>query len=160
MPTTPYTVTRRVVIDAPAERIFALIDNFHHWESWSPWEDIDPTMSRTYSGPDSGDGATYAWKGNRKAGEGSMRITNSREPHRVEIALRFLKPFPADNRVALTLEPAGESTTVTWTMSGAQRGIMAVAGRVYPMDKMIGKDFDKGLARLKRVAERAAGRQS
>lgn len=153
MPTTPYTVTRSTVVAAPVERIFGLINNFHHWESWSPWEDVDPALNRTYTGPDSGDGASYAWRGNRKAGEGSMTITNAREPQRVEIQLDFLKPVPAQNRVVFALEPQGEQTTVTWTMSGVQRGAYGLFTKVIPMDKILGKDFEKGLARLKRIAE-------
>ena len=132
-----------------------LIDDFHEWTQWSPWEDIDPEMQRTYSGPEAGRGARYAWKGNRKAGEGSMEITGS-GPDGVDIELRFLKPWKATNQVRLSLAPTTHGTDVTWTMTGEQTGLMALFGKVVPMDRLVGKDFEKGLARLKAVAEQTA----
>ena len=107
MAPTPYTVERSTVVAAPADRIYPLIVDFHEWPRWSPWEDIDPGMQRTYGGADSGVGATYAWSGNRKAGAGSMEITDVTEPTGVGIRLSFLKPFKAENRIVFDLQPEG-----------------------------------------------------
>ena len=150
---TPYTVVRTTTIDAPLETVHALVRDFHHWERWSPWEDIDPGMKRTYSGADAGVGAHYAWDGNRKAGKGSMTITGDR-PEQVDIDLHFDKPFKAENRIALALTPTGErSTAVEWRLTGELSGLTKLFSLVKPMDSLVGPDFEKGLARLKRVAE-------
>lgn len=147
-----YTVTRSVHVDADPARCHALVDDFHEWTKWSPWEDVDPDLQRTYSGADRGVGAHYAWSGNRKAGRGSMEIVGS-TPEQVDVDLRFEKPWKAENPVAFRFEPAGSGTRVTWTMSGENTGIAAVFAKVINMDRMLGNDFDKGLARLKAVAE-------
>lgn len=149
----PYTVTRTTTVDAPPHRVRALVHDFHAWPQWSPWEDLDPEMRRTFTGPDAGVGAAYAWEGNRKAGKGSMTVTGD-EPERVDIDLRFEKPFPAHNRIELLMTPLGEqSTAVEWRMHGELSGVMRVFSLIRSMDSMIGPDFDKGLARLKRAAE-------
>lgn len=154
----PYTVVRTITVDAPPERVRAFVHDFHLWPQWSPWEDIDPDMRRTYSGPDAGVGAGYAWEGNRKAGKGSMTVTGDTE-QQVDIDLHFDKPFPADNRIELALAPVGEqSTTVEWRMHGELNGIMRVFSMVKSMDSMIGPDFEKGLAKLKSAAEAGRGR--
>lgn len=149
----PYTVTRSTTIQASPQRVRALVDDFHEWPQWSPWEDLDPQMRRTYSGPDAGVGAAYAWEGNRKAGKGDMTITAA-EPEHVDIALHFEKPFKERNRIEFLLTPAGSSVTqVEWRMNGELSGIMRLFSVVKSMDSLIGPDFEKGLARLKRVAE-------
>jgi hypothetical protein len=150
----PFTITRSTSIAANAEVIHGLVDDFHRWSSWSPWEDLDPAMQRSYSGPERGVGARYAWKGNRKAGEGSMEITGL-APDAVDIELRFLRPWNATNQVRLQLAPTTTGTEVSWTMRGEHVGLMGLLSRVMPLDKMVGKDFEKGLARLKAVAEQA-----
>jgi hypothetical protein len=149
-----YEVVRTVSIAAPPARVHALVDDFREWRAWSPWEDLDPQMQRTISGPDSGVGSRYAWKGNRKAGEGSMEITGS-TPERVDIELAFLKPFKATNHVDLTFTPTadGSGTEVAWRMTGEPKGFAAFFMRFMNMDKLVGTDFEKGLARLKQVAE-------
>jgi uncharacterized protein YndB with AHSA1/START domain len=148
-----FEVVRSTTIAAPRERVHGLIDDFRAWRSWSPWEDVDPNLERDYSGPDSGVGARYAWEGNRKAGKGSMEIVDSR-PERVDLRLRFEKPWKADNRVAFDLAPAGDGATqVTWRMSGSHKGLAALLGKVFGMDRLIGRDFEKGLARMKAAAE-------
>ena len=149
-----FEVSRTTTISASQETVHALLEDFRRWTTWSPWEDMDPAIQRTYSGATSGVGARYAWKGNRKVGEGSMEITGS-APDAVDIALSFKRPFPADNRVRFGLAPSGAGTEVTWSMTGEQKGLMAVLGKVMPMDRMVGKDFERGLARLKAVAEKA-----
>ncbi|MBF4763075.1 SRPBCC family protein [Nocardioides islandensis] len=150
----PFTITRSTSIAANAEVIHGLVDDFHRWSSWSPWEDLDPAMQRSYSGPERGVGARYAWKGNRKAGEGSMEITGL-APDAVDIELRFLRPWNATNQVRLQLAPTTTGTEVSWTMRGEHVGLMGLLSRVMPLDKMVGKDFEKGLTRLKAVAEQA-----
>jgi hypothetical protein len=150
---TPYTVARSTTIAAPAQRVHTLVSDFHAWPQWSPWEDLDPQMRRSYSGPDSGAGAAYAWEGNRKAGKGDMTITGD-TPEQIDIALHFEKPFKERNRLAFVLTPAGDtSTAVEWRMNGELSGIMRLFSIVKSMDSLIGPDFEKGLARLKRVAE-------
>ena len=149
----PYTVVRTTTIDAPAERVRELVHDFREWTQWSPWEDLDPDLRRTYSGPDTGVGAHYTWQGNRRAGKGSMTITGD-SPDQVDVHLHFDKPFPADNRIELVLTPTMErSTVVEWRMHGELGGVMRVFSLVRSMDAMIGPDFEKGLSSLKRVAE-------
>jgi Polyketide cyclase / dehydrase and lipid transport len=148
-----YSVERTTTVHAAPARVHGLVDDFHQWTRWSPWEDLDPELERTYSGPESGIGAHYAWTGNRKAGAGSMEITRS-TPEQVVVDLHFLKPFKTSSTTQFELEPAGDSTVVTWRMTGEQTGLMAVFGRFMNMDKLIGPDFEKGLTRLKAAAER------
>jgi hypothetical protein len=148
----PFTITRSTTVAANPEVIHGLVDDFHEWAKWSPWEDLDPALQRSYSGPEQGIGAHYAWKGNRKAGEGSMEITGL-APDAVDIELRFLQPWQATNQVRLAMLPTSTGTDLTWTMHGEHVGFLGLMSRVMPLDKMLGKDFEKGLARLKAVAE-------
>lgn len=150
-----FEVKRSTVINAPAPTIQQLIEDFHEWPKWSPWEDIDPQMNRDYSGAPAGEGAAYAWSGNRKAGSGRMEITGT-DPGRVDFDLDFTAPMKTQNRLVFDLLPKGAATEVTWTMTGSQTGLWKLIGRFYPMDKLVGKDFDKGLARLKTAAEAAS----
>jgi hypothetical protein len=149
-----YTVERSITVNAPAPRVHGLVDDFHSWTSWSPWEDLDPALERTYTGPDQGAGAHYAWSGNRKAGVGSMEITRS-APEGIDLTVAFLKPFKTTTQTRFDFEPTDDGTVVRWSMTGEQKGLMSVFGRVMSMDKLIGPDFEKGLARLKAVAEEA-----
>ena len=148
-----FRVQRTTSIKAPPEKIFPLINDLHRWGSWSPWEKMDPEMKRTYSGSASGKGAAYAWQGNRKVGEGRMEIADTSPPSKVTIKLDFMKPFEAHNTAEFTLEPKGDSTNVTWAMYGPSEYMAKVIGVFVSMDKMIGKDFETGLANLKTVAE-------
>jgi hypothetical protein len=150
-----YTVERRAVIDAPAAELHGHIDDFHRWTAWSPWEDVDPDLQRTYAGPDRGVGARYAWTGNRKAGAGSMEIVAS-SPEAIDVALAFLKPIRSESTLRFGLVPAGSGTEVVWRMEGRTSGVMGVVSRFMNFDKLVGPDFEKGLARLKAVAEQTA----
>ncbi len=146
-----FEVVRTATINAPAATLHALIDDFHEWSKWSPWEDVDPDLKRVFTGPAAGPGAHYAWSGNRKAGQGSMEITAS-SPSVIGIALMFLKPFKATNELEFGLEPTEGGTQVTWRMTGRQTGLMAIFGKVVSMDRLVGKDFEKGLDQLGRAA--------
>ncbi|CAM3064880.1 SRPBCC family protein [Skermania piniformis] len=146
------TIERSIEIATVPATIHPHIDNFAAWRAWSPWEDLDPNQERTYTGPAAGVGAGYAWKGNRKAGAGSMRITGS-TPERIDLDLEFLKPFKASNAVTFELVPHGAATRVTWRMTGKKNLFFRLFGFIINPDKLIGKDFEKGLTTLKAVAE-------
>lgn len=150
-----YVVERSAVVRAPVERVHALVADFRQWPAWSPWEDVDPDLHRAYDGPETGPGSSYAWSGNRKAGSGRMAVTSD-TPERVDFDLHFEKPIKSDSAFAFVLRPTDAGTEVTWRMAGEQRGLMAVLGKVVSMDRLVGKDFEKGLARLRAVAEQAA----
>jgi uncharacterized protein YndB with AHSA1/START domain len=147
-----YTVERTRVVQAPVERVYPLIADFRQWTRWSPWEDVDPELHRAYSGPEAGIGASYAWSGNRKAGAGTMTITDAEENRLVDIDLQFDKPFKARNRTTFELTPLGEGTKVTWRMVGPRPLVMRLMGPLMNVEKFVGKDFDKGLDRLALVA--------
>jgi uncharacterized protein YndB with AHSA1/START domain len=148
-----FRVRRSARIDAPPEKVFPLINDFHQWTAWSPWERMDPNLRRTYSGAEAGKGAVYEWQGNNKVGQGRMEIVDSFDPRKVLIKLDFLKPFRAHNMAEFTLEPEGKSTDVHWEMYGASPFMMRVMGVFMSMDKMVGRDFERGLAAMKASAE-------
>jgi uncharacterized protein YndB with AHSA1/START domain len=148
-----YTVERSTTMAAPPERVYAQVENFHNWANWSPWEELDPQMQRTYSGAEAGAGAVYSWSGNRKAGQGRMEIAEAAEPSRVRIDLSFEKPWKSRNDTVFTIEPTQAGSRVTWTMTGEKTLMTKVLGIFTSMDKMVGPDFEKGLARLKAVTE-------
>jgi hypothetical protein len=148
-----FQVQRRTVIDTSPEKIFALINNLRSWRSWSPWENIDPELKRRYDGPSEGKGAIYAWEGNNKVGQGRMEITETSAPGKIIIKLDFIKPFEAHNMVEFNLAGKGGSTEVTWTMRGPMPFMSKIMSVFMSMDKLVGKDFEQGLANLKRTAE-------
>lgn len=148
-----FTVQRSTTIAAPAERVYSHLIDFSKWADWSPWESMDPTMSKTFSGAESGVGSKYEWSGNRKVGQGSMEMTDAKEHSEVQIALEFLKPFKASNTTSFSLEPIGDGTSVTWSMTGKKTLMTRIIGIFRSMDAMVGPDFEKGLAQLKAVAE-------
>lgn len=147
-----FRVERQATINAPADRIFARLQDFHEWAAWSPWEKIDPAMQRSFSGPASGVGAAYAWDG-PKVGAGRMEILESTPPRGLVIKLDFTRPFEAHNTIRLSLADAGPATTITWTMDGKNTFMGKVMSVVINMDKMVGKDFETGLANLKSISE-------
>ncbi|WP_298460159.1 SRPBCC family protein [uncultured Cellulomonas sp.] len=157
MATTSYRVERSTIVDAPPEAVYPHLADFRRWTSWSPWEGVDPTMTRTYSGADAGAGAVYAWTGNRKAGAGRMTITEVTPPWRVAVDLRFDKPFRSRSETVFTVEPAGAGCRVTWTMTGPMSVGTRLMSLVKSMDALIGPDFEKGLAHLKLTAETTRG---
>jgi uncharacterized protein YndB with AHSA1/START domain len=149
-----FRIERTTSINAPPDRIFPLISNFRNWTAWSPWEKIDPALKRTYSGEASGTGAVYAWDGNSKVGQGRMEITDASPPSRVAIKLDFARPMEAHNTVEFTLAPQGGPTDVTWVMHGPQPYLGKIMHLFVNLDRLVGRDFETGLANLKAAAER------
>lgn len=148
---TAFSLSRDIEIQADPAVVHALLDDFEKWRGWSPWEQVDPNLERTYSGAESGVGAHYAWQGNKKAGSGTMEITGS-TPERIDIDLEFLAPFKASYQTVFTLTPAGSGTRLDWTMSGDRNLIFTVLGKLF-FDRSIAKDFERGLDSLKACAE-------
>ncbi|EYF00813.1 SRPBCC family protein [Chondromyces apiculatus] len=149
-----FHVERTTSIHAPPEKIYPLIADFHGWKSWSPYESLDPSLKQTYSGAESGKGAVYAWEGNDDVGQGRMEITDATPLSKIVIKLNFIKPFEAENTAEFTLEPKGSTTNVTWAMHGPNSFISKIMCIFVSMDSFIGKDFEKGLAAMKTVAEK------
>jgi len=150
-----YRVSRSTTIAAPAPVVFAQVNDFHKWSAWSPWEKIDPAMKRTYEGPPAGVGASYAWVGSREVGEGRMTIVESHPSDLIRVKLEFVKPFAGTSVAEFTFKPEGDRTVVTWSMTGDKNFIAKAIHLVMSMDRMIGDQFDKGLAAMKTVAEAA-----
>jgi hypothetical protein len=153
---TEFRVERTVTVAAPAPVVFAQVNDFHHWEAWNPWAKIDPAMKQTYEGAPAGVGAAYAWAGNNEVGEGRMTIIESRPGELIRIRLEFLKPFRATSTGEFTFRPAGDQTAVTWSMIGTNNFVAKAVHLFMNMDRMIGGQFETGLARLKAIAEAAA----
>ena len=145
---------RKSTIKAPPEKIFAILNDFKQWGLWSPWEKKDPAMQRNFGTATSGKGATYAWEGNKDVGVGNMEIAESTPPSKLAIKLNFVKPFEASNLVNFTLTPAAGGTEVAWSMEGKSNFISKIMYLFMSMDKMVGPDFEAGLANLKAVAEK------
>jgi|SRR5215510_1950804 len=148
-----FRIQRTASIKAPPEKIFPLIDDLHAHTTWSPFEK-DPAMKRTHSGAPRGAGAVYEWDGNREVGAGRMAITESSPPSKVVMALDMLRPFAAHNTVEFLLEPQGNSTSVTWAMSGRQPYLAKLMCIFMDPDKMVGGQFEQGLAKMKTLAEK------
>jgi hypothetical protein len=153
-----YHVERSLDIDAPPETIFPSVADLRNMGEWSPWEKRDPAMKKTFSESTTGIGASYAWEGNKQVGKGKMTITQLLPPQHVGDKLEFLEPFPAVAETAMDLRPgAAGGTRVTWSMDGKSNFVGKAFSLVMSMDKAIGKDFEDGLANLKRVAETKKG---
>jgi len=149
-----FEVRRSVSVAAPPDKIFPLIADFKNWGAWSPYEKKDPAMKRTFGATTAGKGATYAWEGDKNVGSGSMEITDAPAPQRVTLKLDFTRPFEAHNIVDFTLQPAGDGTQVTWAMQGPAPFMAKIVHVFVDMDKMVGRDFETGLANLKAAAEK------
>jgi hypothetical protein len=148
-----FRVQRSLAMKAPPEKLAAQIGDFHAWSAWSPYEKLDPQMQRDFGGAAQGVGATYAWSGNNKVGQGRMEILED-TPQQVKIKLDFIKPFEGHNTAEFSLQPQGDTTLVTWSMYGPASYLSKLMGLFFNMDQMIGKDFEAGLSNLKNVAER------
>ncbi len=150
-----FHVERSISMAAPPESAFAQVNDFHAWAAWSPWEKLDPDMKKTFGGPPSGAGSTYAWVGNKQVGEGKMTIEKSNPSSLVGIKLEFIKPFTATNATTFTFVPAAGGTKVTWAMDGENNFVGKAFSMFMDMDKMVGGDFERGLASMKTIAESA-----
>jgi hypothetical protein len=149
-----FHLERSAIIAAPADVAFARVNDFHAWQSWSPYEKYDPAMARSYEGPQSGLGAAYGWKGNKDIGEGKMTIVESKASSKVAIKLEFLKPFECTNDATFTFVPQSDGTTkVTWAMDGKNGFLSKAMSLVFDADKYVGADFERGLAALKAESE-------
>lgn len=148
-----FRIGRSTMVNAPPEAVFEQIVDFHRWHAWSPFEKLDPSMKKTFSGADSGVGAVYTWDGNSKAGAGRMEIVETIPPNHVMLNLAFSRPFKAENVTEFTIEPMSDGTRVTWAMHGTNSFVAKLMSVFMSMDKLIGKDFEEGLANLKRNAE-------
>jgi uncharacterized protein YndB with AHSA1/START domain len=149
-----FEVRRSAVIQAPADKLFPMIDDLHAWAAWSPYEKLDPQMKKTFEGPPAGKDAAYGWQGNSKAGAGRIRIVESVPSSRIGLELTMLEPWEARNDVSFTFQPKGAGTEVTWAMRGKANLMVRVMGLFVDMDQMVGKDFAEGLANLKALAEK------
>jgi uncharacterized protein YndB with AHSA1/START domain len=152
-----FRVERSAEIKAPPERVFALIDDLRGWTAWSPYEKKDPAMKRSHSGASRGKGAVYEWDGDKNVGQGRMEIVDTAPPNRVTIKLDFMRPFEAHNTAEFVVQPAGDGSRVTWAIFGPMPLVSKVICLFMDMDRMIGKDFEEGLASLKALAEKPAG---
>lgn len=151
-----FRVTRTGRISAPADVVFENVDDLHKWEAWSPWAKMDPNAKNTFSGPIAGAGASMAWAGNKKVGEGRMTIVDSRPNERIQMKLEFFKPFKATNTAEFAFKPEGSQTSVTWVMAGKNNFVGKVMHLLINCDKMIGSQFEQGLANLNTVTQEPA----
>ncbi len=148
-----FRVTRSATIAAAPAIVFAHVNDLHKWQAWSPWAKMDPNAKNTFEGPAAGNGAIFRWAGNNKVGEGSMTIMESRPAELVQIKLEFLKPFKGTNTAEFTFQAEGQQTRVTWSMFGKSNFLNKAFVLIMNCDKMIGGQFEKGLADLKAIAE-------
>ena len=149
-----FRIERSATIKAAPEKVFPLINDFHQWEAWSPWEKIDPGLKRTYEGAASGKGAVYSWNGNKDVGAGRMEIVESTPASKIVLKLDFTAPFAANNAVEFILERQGETTRITQAMYGPSPFISKLMGLFFSIDKMVGDKYEQGLASLKAIAEK------
>ncbi len=146
-----FRVTRTATIPAAPSAVFPHVNDLKKWQEWSPWAKMDPNAKTTFEGPIAGQGAMFSWAGNDKIGEGKMTIVESRPNELVRFQLDFLKPFAANNTAEFTFEPKGADTVITWTMSGKNNFLFKAVGLFMNCDKMVGGQFEEGLANLKTI---------
>jgi len=150
-----FRVARTTTIAAPPSAVFVHVNDFRKWDAWNPWAKIDPAMKQSYEGAPAGAGAVYVWAGNSQVGEGRMTMTESRPGEAIRIRMEFLKPLAATSTALFTFRPEGDQTVVTWGMEGRNNFVAKAIHLVMNMDRMIGGQFEKGLAQLKSVVEAA-----
>ncbi len=148
-----FHVTRTATISAPPAAVFAQVNDLHRWEAWSPWGKLDPAMKETFAGAPAGTGASYTWSGNNEVGEGRMTITESRPSELIQLQLEFVRPFASTCTVEFTFKPEGDQTAVAWSMAGKNNFIAKAVGLFMNCDKMVGGQFEQGLAQMKSVVE-------
>lgn len=150
-----FRVARSTTISAPPQVVFAQVDDLRKWEAWNPWQKVDPAMKLIFTGPPAGPGASYSWVGNKDVGEGRLTIVESQPNDLVRVKLEFMKPFTATNMATFIFTPQGNQTAVTWSMEGTNNFFAKALHLVMNMDRMVGGEFEKGLADMKKVAEAA-----
>ena len=153
-----FRVARSAAISAPPAAVFAQVNDLHKWEAWSPWAKLDPAMKTAYEGAPAGAGAVQTWTGNKEVGEGRVTIVESRPSDLIRFKLEMFKPFAATNAVEFSFKPEGDRTIVTWSMAGRNNFISKAVGLFLDCEKMVGGQFEQGLAQLKSVVETAPGR--
>ena len=151
-----FPVSRSATVSAPPAAVFAQVNDFHKWEAWSPWAKLDPSAKNSFEGPSAGTGAIFKWSGDNNVGAGTMTVTESRPSELIRIKIDFLKPFEATNTAEFTFKPEGNQTLVTWSMFGTNNFIAKAFCLFNNMDKMLGGEFEKGLAQMKVAAQAAA----
>ncbi|MGZ5077084.1 MAG: SRPBCC family protein [Methylobacter sp.] len=149
-----FRVTRTGIINAPASAVFVHVNELQKWNAWSPWAKLDPEARNTFEGPAAGTGAIMRWEGNKNVGQGSMTIVESRPDEFIRFQLDFLKPLAGTNTAEFTFNSEADKTLVTWTMYGKSNFVGKVIGLIMNCQKMVGGQFDQGLAALKRIAEK------
>lgn len=150
-----FRIERSTTISAPPSKIYPFLEDFHKFGQWSPWEKLDPTMKKSFSGAEKGVGAVYDWTGNDQVGQGRMTIVSAVPDQQVDVKLEFIKPFASESKTVWALKPEGDKTTIVWTMEGENKGLMEKAfSVVMDMDKLVGGDFEKGLSALKAASEK------
>lgn len=150
------TITRERMMPLPASALFAQVNDFHKWQAWSPWAKRDPAARNSFEGAASGTGSIFTWSGNKQVGEGRMTILESQPSDSIRIKLEFFKPFPSASDALFTFKPEGNQTKVTWTMTGKRPFLAKAFCMFVDMDKMVGGDFEKGLAAMEAEAQKAA----
>jgi uncharacterized protein YndB with AHSA1/START domain len=149
-----YHIVRTTQISAPVSAVFAQVNDFHQWEAWNPWGQLDPAMKQTYEGASSGTGAVYSWAGNDQAGEGRMTLTESKPNELIRVKLEFMKPMQGTSDVQFLFKPEGDQTSISWDMTGRKNFISKGVCMYMDMDKMVGGEFEKGLAQIKAIVEK------
>src|SRR5262249_18024792 len=148
-----FRIERSARISAPPDAVFSIINDLRQWGRWSPYDKRDPNMKKTFEGPSAGPGAMYSWNGNNDVGEGRLTILESKPGELVSMKLEFSRPFKANNQVNFKLAPSDGGTRVSWIMDGKNNFITKAMSIFMDMDKMVGKDFEQGLANLNTLAQ-------
>lgn len=148
-----FRIERSAIFVAPPAAAFAEVNDFRNWQQWSPWAKLDPDAKATFEGPQSGEGAVFKWQGNAEVGKGSMTLVESKPDERVRIRVDFEEPWPATSTSEFTFKPDGPRTIATWAMHGEQGFLEKVVCLFMNPDKMVGGQFEKGLASLKTIVE-------
>jgi Polyketide cyclase / dehydrase and lipid transport len=151
-----FRIVRSATIAAPAAVVFAQVNDFHNWQAWSPWAKLDPAAKNTFEGPAAGTGAIFKWSGNNQVGEGAMTLTDSHPNDMIKIKLDFVRPMVNTNVVEFTFKPEGDQTRVTWDMTGRNNFVGKAFCLFMNMDKLVGAQFESGLAQMKAIAEAEA----
>ena len=153
-----FRISRSAVLAASPDEVFGQVNDFHKWDAWSPWARLDPECKNTFEGAPHGTGAILKWSGNQRVGEGRQKIIASRPGELIRIKLQFVRPFAATNEAEFDFESEENGTRVTWTMSGKNNFVGKALSLVMDCEKIVGPQFEQGLANLRGVVEAASKR--